>query len=324
VVVHYNGVTGHPIPLGPVSTPTSHRRITITDFTVSPDGNWLAWDEVVTKPTGELTSQVMLVIRELRPANVYQLSTQSRPVGFVNDQLVVSDGTQTSVVVLSPSPSLEPVGGSESPRTTYPQGIVTVQRSDSPPDAGYTDELGLTTFDDSTTVLHDYEVAGGDTRPPRTATMSSDGTQLVVERSAHASFASSGPSSTLDEYTLSADPATRVVLGHPGAAAAGWWLGGLSFASDTDQVWAVWHRLVPGKGVQSMVAVSDHLWHQIVPTGIAVAGNADDYVVAQPGRYVLTAHGRHYRVVPSGDGLLLHDGTVRVLGVGGTAFAWVQ
>jgi hypothetical protein len=189
----------------------------------------------------------------------------------------------------------------------------------SPPGPQYTDELALTTFDGNVTVLNDYVVSPGDSRVPTRGFVSGDGNQLVVELGPRNPL--NGQSAPLDEYNL-ADPFTRTTLGHYGAAGSRWRIGDLSFASSTDQVWAVWHRET-FNGIESVLAVRQPSgWQRIMRYAIAVAGNPAGYVISQVGTEVRHAGNRITRV-PGGDALLLHDGITKVLGIEGTAFAWV-
>lgn len=316
VTVHFTGATTQLKAIGPVTKPPRNRTIAISGFVASGDGHWVAWVEHVRRASGSPTSTAVLVVRELKPDRLYRLKTHNTPVGFAGDQLVTY-GTHASVVDLKPSPHLVKIAGDTPPIAAYPQGTVTVQRFGSPPGPRRTRELGLTTFDGTTTGLHDYVMSANDVRVPDRGFVSGDGNHLVVERGARNEFR--GPSSPVDEYTL-ADPSTLTTLGHLGGAAAGWRVGDVCFAGSSDQVWAVWHRAAHRPA--SVIAVHKRSgWQRIVPLGIAVAGNRDGYVIAQPGKYVVGPSG--HRPVPVGEALLLHDTITKVLGVEGTAFAWV-
>src|SRR5206468_1842064 len=150
----------------------------------------------------------------------------------------------------------------------------------------------------------------------------SDGTRLVVERGDHTDFGGIGPSSLVDEFRLDATRA-RTPLGHFGTAKAAWRVGDVSFAWPNDEPWAVFQRATK-TGARTAVAVFQHgKWRRIVPGGIAVAGNPDGYVVAQPGKYVLRRDGLGYTRVPTGEALLVRDTVTKVLGIETAALAWV-
>jgi hypothetical protein len=316
--VNFSGNTSRPTRIGPVTKPPRNRTITITGFVGSGDGHWVAWDEVVTNPDGSPTTDSVLILRELKSDRIYRVRTADLPVGFADDQLVTY-GDHTSVVVLDPSPHLEPVAGDGPPLAAYPQGTVTAEPSAAPAGPRHTVELALTTFDGSTTVLHDYVVNPGDSRVPTRAFVSSDNSQLVVELGPHNPL--TGQSAPLDEYSLGDTP-VRTTLGQFGPADARWRLGDLSFAGSADQVWAVWRRPTYN-GIQTALAVREPSgWKRIMSYPIAVSGDSDGYVIAQVGTEVRLPKNR-IRLVPGGDAMLLHGTITKVLGLAGIAFAWV-
>jgi hypothetical protein len=323
VTVKVTGHTSRPTRLGPVTKPPAHRTIQIQDFIASGDGNWLAWLEVIAKPNGEPTpGKAELILRDLTGHHVFLLRTNSFPIGFAGDQAVVS-GAKTSRVVLQPSPHLVHVPGAQYATAAYPVGVVDVKSMSSPPGPDRTDQLRLTAFDGTHTVVHDYRLSPDDTRIPDLGFVSGDGNHLAVERGDHTDFGGIGPSSLVDEFSLRANN-TRTTLGHYGTAKAAWRIGDISFARPSDRVWAVWERATTSGGATSVVAEHHRDgWVRIVPHGIAVAGNRDGYVVVQPGKYVFASDGLRVSRVPTTDALLLHDTSTRVLGIEGSQFAWV-
>jgi hypothetical protein len=323
VTVNVTGQTSSSSRLGPVTKPPAHRTIQIQDLVASGDGNWLVWLEVIAKPNGDPTPvKPELVLRDLKGHHVFRLRTNSFPIGFAGDQAVVS-GVKTSRVVLQPSPHLVPVPDTQYATAAYPAGVVDVKSTSSPPGPDSTDQLRLTTFDGTHTVVHNYQLSPNDTRIPDLTFVSGDGKHLVVERGDHTDFGGIGPSSLVDEFSLDANH-TRTTLGHYGTTKAAWRIGDISFARPSDRVWAVWERATPSGGATSVVAEhhSDG-WVRIVSHGIAVAGNHDGWVVVQPGKYVFASDGLRVSRVPTSDALLLHDTSTSVLGIQGSQFAWV-
>ena len=167
VTVKVTGQTSPPTRLGPVTKPPAHRIIQIQDFVASGDGNWLAWLEVIAKPNGEPTpAKAVLVLRDLKRHHVFRLRTNSFPIGFAGDQAVVS-GARTSRVVLQPSPHLVRVPNAPYAAAAYPAGVVDVKSTSSPPGPDSTDQLRLTAFDGTHTVVHNYRAQPGRHSHPR-------------------------------------------------------------------------------------------------------------------------------------------------------------
>jgi hypothetical protein len=310
--------------LGPVTTARHHHKVSVLGFSASGDGNWLGWLEVVTKRNGEPTNaKPTLVVRELKPDQVWVLRTTAYPVGFAGDQLVVYDGNGASVVVLQPTPHLEPVPNTRYPEAAYPQGVVQVVPLADPPGPRHTERLELVTLAGDTTVLHDYVMRRDDPRLPERAFVSPDGNKLAVERGDHTDFAGVGPTSVVDTYSLSSGSSVRIPTGHFGKRKAGWRVASISFAWPNDELWVVWERATK-HGATSVVAVRQHgEWRSILPHGIAVAANSDGYVVAQTGKYQVRAGGLRVTRVPTGDAVLLRDRSTRVMSIEGSAFAWI-
>jgi hypothetical protein len=323
VAVKVSGKTLHETKIGPLTKPPAGDRVSVYSFLASGDRNWLAWQEVVTKPSGApVARKATIVVRELKPSHVWTIKTDDYPLGFAGDDLV-TNGAHTSRVVLDPTPRLEKVPGTHYPEAVYPDGLVEVKPLSSPPGPKDTERLELTSFAGKTTVLHNYVLGPNDARLPETAYVSGDGKQVAVERGDHTDFGGIGPSSLVDEYSLHGSH-TRSLLGHYGTAAAAWRVGDMSFAWPDDEEWAVWERATK-HGAASAVAVHQHgTWRTIVPDGIAVAGNSDGYVVAQAGKYVFDSDGLQVTRVPTGDAILLHDKLTKIMGISGSAFAWVK
>jgi hypothetical protein len=91
--------------------------------------------------------------------------------------------------------------------------------------------------------------------------------------------------------------------------------------SSSNQIWVAWRRQA-GRGVESVVArYGSTGWRRVVTDCVVVEGNQSGDVIVQPGTYVKRA-GR-IDAVPVSNALLLKGKMTRVLGVGGSAFAWV-
>jgi len=322
--VHGSGHTSKPTRIGPVTKVTGNRRVQISFFVASGDGDWIAWQEYVTKPNGDPAGPTpMVVLRDLKHKQLFQLKTGSYPVGFAGDQLVTA-GNHASSVDLQPTPHLVPVPGKVYPTSAYPGGVVDVKPLSSPPGPKSTERLRLNSFTGTHTTLHNYVLARNDPRLPEQTFTSGDGKYLIVERGDHTDFGGVGPSSLVDEFALDGSR-TRTTLGHFGTAKAAWRVGGVSFAWPSDEVWAVWERATK-HGAASAIAVDQNgFWRQILAHGIAVAGTRDGYVVAQPGKYVFGgADGLEVTRVPTGDAVLIHGkSNPKVLGIEGSEFAWV-
>jgi hypothetical protein len=322
VTVKLTGKTLHERAIGPITRPTGKESVAIYAFMASGDRNWLAWQESVTRPNGTQAGKPVLVLREMRPSNVYQIKTADFPLGFAGDTLVTA-GSHTSTVDLTPTPHLTKVAGNSFPEAVYPNGLVDVKPLTSPPGPKSTQRLQLEPFDGKNQVLHNYVLGPKNARIPETAYVSGDGRRLVVERGDHTDFGGIGPSSLVDAYSLKGTH-TRSLLGHFGTAKAAWRVGDVSFAWPDDEVWAVWERATK-HGAASAIAVHQHgTWRQILPQGIAVAGNDDGFVVAQAGKYTFANDGLQVTRRPIGDAILIHELVNKVMGIQGSAFAWVK
>lgn len=323
VAVKGSGNTLGQSKIGPVSNPPSGRKLAIYGLTASSDGKYVAWQESVVKRNGEPTGATpTLVLRGLQPSKVWSMKTGSYPLGFGgSDQLVVY-GDRASVLTLTPTPHLEPVPGGRYPMAVYPDGVVENNPLRTPPGPKITEQIRLSTFDGDRTTVHNYVLSPSNPRIPEGAYVSPDGKRLIIELGDHTDFGGIGPSSAVDEFALNGS-GRRTRLGHFGTAKAMWRVGDVSYAWPNNEPWVVFERATK-TGAQTAIGVYQHdEWRKIVPRGIAVAGNAGGFVVAQPGRYVFNPDGEGLRRVPTGDALLLHGTVTKVLGIQASALAWV-
>lgn len=310
--------------IGPVSHSGGKRDVQVDDLVASGDGKWAAWQETVLKQTagGPAFIRAVVALDHLGHGAPMTVSTGEVPAGFAGDQLVLS-GAHTDVFETTPNPHLSQVSDPQYALTAYPQGVVDTEPLTAPSGPKRTVRVRLTTFGGSHTTLHDYVLAPNDYRIPDAAWTSADGRHVAVERGDHTDFAGIGPSSLLDEYSLSS--LHRRTLGHFGSAKKQWRVGAVGYAGATDRVWAMWERATK-HGATADVAVHKHNgWKRIVKHAIAVAGQAQGYVVVQPGKLVAVSSqgGDAFDRMPTGDALLINGTSTKVLGVEGSDFVWV-
>jgi hypothetical protein len=323
VAVKGSGNTLGQTEIGPVSNPPAGRRLAIYGLTASTDGKYVAWQETVVKKNGSPTGATpTLVLRGLRPSQVWSIKSGSYPLGFGGDDQLVVYGDTAHVLVLSPTPHLEPVPGGRYPAAVYPGGVVELNPLRSPPGPKITEQVRLSTFAGKHATIHNYVLSPSNPRIPEGAFVSPDGKRLIIERGDHTDFGGIGPSSLVDEFALTGGFA-RTQLGHFGTAAAKWRVGAVSFAWHNDEPWVVFERATRS-GAQTTIGVFQHdQWRKIVPRGVAVAAADDGFVAAQPGKYVFDPEGLGFTRAPTGDALLLHDTVTKVLGIQASAMAWV-
>jgi hypothetical protein len=324
VSVARSGNTTHAVHIGPIAKVSGKKFVDVSDLVASGDGDWVAWQELVEKPSHGETELVSsaLVLRNLTDGSVVDVDTSQTPVGFSGDQLV-TEGGHAHLLDLYPSPHFEAINDSQYALAAYPDGVVDTITKAAPPGPDDTVKLRLTAFDGTHTVLHRYVLDPSNTRIPDRAWVSGDGTKLLVERGDHTDFGGVGPSSLADQYALD-NGDKRKTLGHFGSDKDGWRMGSATFAWSGDQPWALWQRATK-HGAKGDVAVHEHgKWVRIVKGGIAAVGDSDGYVIAQPGTYVpVNAAGNDFEGAPDGDALMTALPFGRVLGIEGTAFAWV-
>jgi hypothetical protein len=321
-----DGNTSSITKIGPVTKPSGpDESVQIVAFVASGDGDWVAWQEDLVKDAGKAPTylKTVLVLRNLTDHSVYQLVSNQYPIGFAGDQLVTT-GTHAERLVLKPSPHLVEIPDSQYAWAAYPNGVVDAVSLDAPAGPKHTERLRLTDFDGDHIVLHNYVLGPRNYRIPDAGWVSDDGRHLVIERGDHTDFGGVGPSSVADEYALQGRYAGRP-LGHFGTDGDRWRVQSVSFAGKADQVWAVWDRAVRA-GATSVVAVHSHgEWQPVLARAIAVAGNAAGFVVVQPGKYVAVgSSGIEFDLVPTGDAIMVIGGATKVLGIGGSALAWVS
>jgi hypothetical protein len=323
VAVKGSGNTLGQSKIGPVSNPPPGRKLAIYGLTASSDGKYVAWQETVVKDNGEPTRATpTLVLRGLRPSMVWSIKSGSFPLGFGSDDQLVVYGDRASVLVLTPTPHLEPVPGGRYPMAVYPDGVVENNPLRTPSGPKITEQIRLSSFTGERTTIHNYVLSPSNPHIPEGAYVSPDGKRLIIERGDHTDFGGIGPSSAVDEFMLNGSR-TRTKLGHFGTAKAMWRVGDVSFAWPNDEPWVVFQRATKA-GAQTAIGVFQHgEWRKIVPRGIAVAASDDGFVAAQPGKYVFDADGLGITRVPTGDALLLHDTVTKVLGIQASALVWV-
>jgi hypothetical protein len=306
--------------IGPLTTPTGKQRVQISDLVASGDGHWVAWSEALLSHGGDLLKNVLAISQE-PSGNTFHLTTQQAPIGFAGDSLVTFAGT-TKRLDLQPTPHFVPVH-SEFPVGTYAHGVIDTKTLSAPKGPSQTWRLRLTSFGGAHATLHNYVLAPTNYRNPDAAWTSADGKHVVVERGNHQDFGGLGPSSLADEFSLSGKH-HRATLGHYGTDHAAWRIASVSFAGASDSVWAVWERLTK-TGATGVVTHHGHgTWAPIVAHGIAVAGNAEGYVIAQAGKFVQINHfAEGFNTVPTQPATLRHGLSVVPMQAEGSAFAWV-
>jgi hypothetical protein len=334
VVVMSHGATSTPEQIGPVTAVAAPRSVKATDLVVSGDGKWLAWSEVITKPSkqyGEIETGAVLAVRNMMTGHTVTLRDDDAPLGFAGHQLVVT-GAHTRRLVMTPTPHLVNVPeGNAYPVATYAHGVVDV-KSVGMGNATIVDheQLRLTTFSGHHTVLHTYLV--GTSYRAVTANLdavSPDGKVLLVERGNHQDFDGLGPSSLFDTYSLGAGHARRQI-GHYGTNAAQWRLATATFVGPHDTPWLALHsgytKTSKGYVVHGVVVryAGGH-WQHEQTDGIAVAGNAAGFVVVQAGKWVLAKNSPdgEYDPTPTGDAVLEGPGGTHVLSIQGSQLLWV-
>jgi hypothetical protein len=316
------GTTEHVRKIGPVSASGGKREVQVDDLVASGDGKWAAWQETVVKESAGQPEFVRAVVAldHLGHGAPRTVSTGEVPSGFAKDELVLS-GANTDVFKTQPSPHLSQVSDPDYALTAYPRGVVDTESLTSPSGPKHTVRLRLTSFAGSHTTLHNYVLAPDDYRIPDAGWTSADARELAIERGDHTDFAGIGPSSLLDVYSLSS--LHRRTLGHFGSAHKGWRVGEVGFAGPSDRVWAMWERATKN-GATADVAVHHHGgWKRIVKHAIAVSGQAQGYVIVQPGKFVAApGAGASFNRVPTGDALLINGSSTKVLGIEGSDFQW--
>jgi hypothetical protein len=310
--------------LGPVTNASGHHQILIQSFLGAGNGNWLAWQEVTAKRSGTPTGATpTLVLREVNPSNVFELKTDDIPLGFAGNHLITY-GAHTDLVSLTPTVHLHRLAVAGYPLAPAPNGVVSVKALSPPPGTATTRQVRVTSLDGSAQLVHNYVVSPKDTALPATAYASPDLNRLIVELGDHTDFGGIGPSSLVDEYPLDGGM-TKVRLGHYGSAAKQWRVGGASFIRKADKPVVLWERATK-HGAVGVVAVYRHnkKWTPLLTHAIAVAGNRSGYAVVQGGRYVFSHDGEAVTRVPIGDAILLGGAQAKVMGIGGSAFAWIR
>ncbi|MBV9484421.1 MAG: hypothetical protein JO246_00025 [Frankiaceae bacterium] len=323
-VVKVTGNTTHETTIGPITHAPAKRRIAIQAFVGSDDGHWVAWLETITKRDGSSTAaRPTLVVRTFAPDQVYEVKTTALPLGFASDKLVVYNHGHASYVDLKTSATFHKIPGTVFPQAAYPGGVVNLKALTSPPGPKNTEQLRLTAFDGSAQIVHNYVLKPSNAHLPERSFVSPDGKVLAVERGDHTDFGGIGSTSIIDEFSLHG-PRDRRTIGHYGSAKKQWRVGAMSFAWKNNEPWVVWERATR-TGAASVLAVYQHdRWKRIIKHGIAVLGARNGFVIAQAGKYVFNRDGLGFVRKPTGDAMLLHDHVVKVMGIQGSAFAWVD
>jgi hypothetical protein len=318
------GATSSTSTIGPVTKPTSKLKVQVSDLVASGDGSWVAWQETATKRGKPNFFRSVIALREVAGTHTLRLTTDRAVVGFSGDALIATNGVTSAWLSLTPTPHFVKIHDSQFPIGAAPQGVVDVATAQAPPGPRRTDRLRLTNFAGQHTVLHSYVLGSRDYRDPDAAWSSGDDKHLVVERGNHQDFGGLGPSSLADEFSLGGSLG-RHQLGHFGSAKAQWRLASVSFAGASDQVWVVWSRATRTGATSVIARYRNGKWHSALSGGIAVAGNADGYVLAQAGKWVPAGGDADgFTTVPTGDPVLLHAGKTSVVAAKGSTFVWVS
>ena len=316
VAVMSNGKTTDPVKLGPVTKVASPRTVKVANLVVSGDRNWLAWQEQIYKPDpqfGTIQAGGRIAVRNMYTGKTIIVRSNQIPLGFAGKTLVTV-GAYNKRLVMKPTPHLVRIPGDGYAVATYPKGIVDVKFVDENPDTAVDHEqLRLTTFGGTHTVLHTYHV--GKTYRNVTANydaVSPDGKKLIIERGNHQDFAGLGPSSLFDTFSLGATH-TRHTLGHYGTNKAVWRLSRATFVGKHNTPWLAIHAAPKKSPSGDYYVVRGYVvryvhgeWRLEENQGIAVAGNPEGYVVVQSGEWqpVPNSDADEYRPVPGGYALL--------------------
>jgi hypothetical protein len=301
VAVKSNGSHTDPVKLGPVSKIDEPLVARVHGLVVSADKNWIAWSEGIFRPSkkyGELQVSARIAVRNMYSGKTISFRSNQTPLGFAGSTLVTV-GAYNKRLVKQPTPHLERIPGHGYAVATYRNGIVEV-RSTVPADNRKTfqvDRLRLTTFDGHHTLLHKYKV-GMQYRSAaaNVDAVSADGRKLIVELGNHQDFDGLGGSSKFDTFAMHGDH-TRRQLGHYGTAKAKWRLAGAAFVGPKNTPWLALHS-APKKSNAGdyyvvrgyVVSYSHGAWTRQDNHAIAVAGNADGYVVVQDGEWQPLEH----------------------------------
>jgi hypothetical protein len=312
--------------VGPVTVPKAGQKVQVSDLVASGDGDWVAWEENVTSGSGshEKFVESVLVLRDVAGATNLHRKTTQAPVGFAGDALVTTDGDHTKTVDLQPSFHFDPVTDSQFPLGTYPDGVVDGPVLTKPAGPRTTWEVRLTTFKGAHTVLHSYVRRPTDYQLPDAVWTSGDGKHLAVELGNHQDFGGLGPSSLLDEYSLTGAH-HRSQLGHYGTPAAQWRVASVSYAGPSDTVWAAWERPTKTGATGVVATFSEGNWQRVASNGIAVAASSAGYVVVQSGKFVEVGKDfPEFNTVPTANAVLVHGATSSTMNLEGSAFVWVS
>jgi hypothetical protein len=321
-----NGTAATFQTIGPVTVAKTGQKVQVSDLIASGDGEWAAWDEDVVSGSGshEKFVESVLVLRDIARGTAIHRKTSQVPVGFAGDTLVTSNGDHTKTVDLQPSFHFKTVNDTQFPLGTYPKGVVDGPELNKPAGARSTWEVRLTTFKGAHTVLHGYVRRPTDYQLPDAVWTSGDGKHLAVELGNHQDFGGLGPSSLLDEYSLTGAH-HRAPLGHYGTPSAQWRVASVTFAGPSDMVWAAWERPTKSGATGVVATFSQGNWQRVASSGIAVAANAAGYVVVQSGKFVEFGQDfPEFNTVPTASAVLVHGSTTATMNLEGSAFVWVR
>lgn len=325
--VQASGATTPPEVVGPLSLPTGSQKASVYSLIASGDGAWAAWSETAASPPPSTDATGLLVARNNNNGLTYRLKSFAQPIGFVGHTLVAGNGTRVSKLVLTPAPHLVPLHDRSRVIATYKHGLVddVVTFPKNTNSSRFYEHVRLHSLGGHKRSLHTYTDGGKKLRGVSISTTSGDSRRLVIERGDHTDFGGVGPSSAVDELSLTG-AAHFEHLGHYGAAAARWRVWTESFVGRGDHVWVTWYRASAG-GVHSVVARWRHgHWQLIAKRAVAAVGNPRGYVVVQPGKFVPVPHSIAGESTPSptASAVLVHRGHSHALGIEGSAFVWIS
>lgn len=325
--VNASGATSPPEPVGPLTAPTGTQKVTVNDLVASGDGRWAAWSELITSDTPTADDGGLLVARDNDNGLTYRMRSTAEPVGFVGHRLIASNGVNAFKLLLTPSPHLVSLHEKQRVLSTYKRGLVddVVTFPKKQNTSRYYEHVRLKTLGGHKRVLHTYTDGGKKLRSVELSTTSGDSKHLLIERGDHTDFGGTGPSSAVDELSLTSARHLRH-LGHYGSASSRWRTWTESYVGPDDHVWVTWYR-VHARGVRSIVTRFTHgRWELVAKRAVTAVGNPSGYVVVQPGQFTLVANSvaNQHVPTPTGSAVLVHHGHEHALAIQGSAFVWIS
>jgi hypothetical protein len=325
VTVAADGTIGSPETIGPVTTAPKGGTVTVFGPVASTGGGWVAWSEDVQAGSSYSSWIVLRQHGDGAPEKINTTKTEAAPIGFVGQQLVVSnfDG-KAWVVKPGTHPQLNLIASSRQDSTFYgtDRAGVVYERGFALP--GKPEHIDLLNLNGRSTTLHTFpgSMFKGEHAPLEQGWVDPDGKDAVFEQGDHTDFGGVGPIS--EAFAISGVHASAAVrLGHPGAATPIRRMAGTSFAGDTPySVWATTDARVPAGSVYSD---DGHGWQLYAGNSLVVAGNRTGDVITQPAKYVsVGVEAPAYDIKPTGNAVLHIDGTTETVPIQATAMVWLD